>query len=55
MFRILAFVSFLLAFLLELLHQSLGVFTPIAGLALGLAFLALAGIDFPAIVRTRRD
>lgn len=51
--RLLAFVSFLLGFLLELLHTSLGVFTPLAAGLLGLAFLALAPINFGTVVRRR--
>jgi hypothetical protein len=54
MFRLIAFVLFLLAFLLELLHTSLGVFTPLASAFAGLAFLALAGVDFGTVVRRRR-
>lgn len=54
MFRLLAFVCFLLGLLLELLHTSLGVFTPLAAGLLGLAFLALAGVDFGVVTRRVR-
>lgn len=54
MFRLIAFVLFLLAFLLEILHKSLGDFTPLASAFAGLVFLALAGVDFGVVTRRVR-